>query len=385
MSLRMKLVEFTVLKRDIDAVLLCLGRRSYMQLDLPPKTDASAEPRGDAALLERLVSAANYLSVNLDGGGSLGGASLPGDEERTRAARIIDEAERIKGGLDGIAKRRAGLDQASSEIAAFMKLGLPAKELELLTFIHIAVGKLPPEKVSGVQTELGDRAIILPLGDEGRVIALSSKKGRFALETSLKAAGFTAQGAPGDGEAEPEDIVRRLWGEIGATETRADELERGKALLAASSAAEAPALARSLRASAMVEDAKSRLISTEAAFFFRGWVARNRLPAMASELEAITEGRIAARSFDPEELPSVASGEEKVPVAMKHGAFVSSFKGMVLSYGTPGRRVTGPSIRRPSWQSGSSSSSPSCSETRAREPSSSSRESSSPSRGRGSS
>jgi V/A-type H+-transporting ATPase subunit I len=44
---------------------------------------------------------------------------------------------------------------------------------------------------------------------------------------------------------------------------------------------------------------------------------------------------MAIRSYNPEEIEEVAEGREKVPVSLKHGAFVRGFEPLVFSYGAP--------------------------------------------------
>jgi len=56
---------------------------------------------------------------------------------------------------------------------------------------------------------------------------------------------------------------------------------------------------------------------------------------LVTELEKLTEGRIAVRSYNPEEVERVKDGREKVPVSLDHGAFVKGFENVVFSYGSP--------------------------------------------------
>jgi V/A-type H+-transporting ATPase subunit I len=57
--------------------------------------------------------------------------------------------------------------------------------------------------------------------------------------------------------------------------------------------------------------------------------------SLVEELEKLTENRVAVRSFNPEEIPAVQNGKEKVPVSLDHGTFVKGFEGVVFSYGAP--------------------------------------------------
>jgi V/A-type H+-transporting ATPase subunit I len=70
-------------------------------------------------------------------------------------------------------------------------------------------------------------------------------------------------------------------------------------------------------------------------YLLSGWVPADLVPSLVTELEKLTEGRIAVRSYNPEELQDVKEGREKVPVSLNHGAFVKGFENVVFSYGAP--------------------------------------------------
>lgn len=53
------------------------------------------------------------------------------------------------------------------------------------------------------------------------------------------------------------------------------------------------------------------------------------------DLDELTKGHTGIREFLPHEVESVASGQEKVPVQLKHGKLISSFERLIFSYGSP--------------------------------------------------
>jgi V/A-type H+-transporting ATPase subunit I len=84
-----------------------------------------------------------------------------------------------------------------------------------------------------------------------------------------------------------------------------------------------------------VEELKGKLRGTKNVYILSGWVPAEEVAALLRELETMTEGRVAVRSFNPEELPRIRSGAEKVPVSLNHGTFVRGFERVVFSYGAP--------------------------------------------------
>jgi V/A-type H+-transporting ATPase subunit I len=330
----MKKVEFRVLKRDIDLVLERLGRLGLMQIDFAAAP--AAEPVAEGPSLgESLESACAYLGLDCAPGVSSDECGLPGESDRAYAAEIIGKTLELRRGIENAAKRLEGLAQALAELRAFMKMGLPLAELELLTFIHLQTGRIDLAKLPWLTAELGERAIVVPLGDDGRIAAVSSKKGRFALDGALKQAGFVPQPLPADLKGLPSDVIASLESEEAALLAAKADMEGQREALAAENDQRLACLMQGFRMAARIEEAKRGLFSTDQVYLIQGWVPRDRLKEMAEQLEAVTEGRLAARSFDPEEVPAVAEGRVKVPVALKHGVFLSGFERLVASYGTP--------------------------------------------------
>jgi V/A-type H+-transporting ATPase subunit I len=86
---------------------------------------------------------------------------------------------------------------------------------------------------------------------------------------------------------------------------------------------------------AIAEQIKARLVATQNTYHLSGWVPQDAVHSLVEDLENLTQGRIAVRSYSPSELERVKDGREKVPVSLKHNAFVKGFQGLVFSYGAP--------------------------------------------------
>ena len=84
-----------------------------------------------------------------------------------------------------------------------------------------------------------------------------------------------------------------------------------------------------------VQQVESCLESTEYAYRICGWISLRDAKKLADDLDALTKGRVAICLYRPDEVPTVASGQEKVPVRFKHNKFVKSFERMLFSYGAP--------------------------------------------------
>jgi hypothetical protein len=106
------------------------------------------------------------------------------------------------------------------QIAGYEDLDLPLEQLAKFAFLHFAIGSLPG-KEPGQPARLGGRQRgVLPLAatrGPAAGVAVTSRKGRFALETTLKQAGFRPREAP---VQEGTDIVAELADESRVEQAR---------------------------------------------------------------------------------------------------------------------------------------------------------------------
>lgn len=344
-STTMRRMELLLLRSDIDATLRYLSSGHAFQVIYPDDTGSAAAggaTASDEAFLARLDGAvAKLAQVGAflgyeESGIDLAGARLPDDD-------LLAEIDRLAAFCAGNAeeeqarKRRVEeLEDSLREVKAFAGLSLPFEDIDKLSFVALRIGKVDARKLPYLASALEDRAVIIPLDDEGSIIAVASRKGRFALETELAKAGFVKAGLPADFRGVPASAIAAIESSLG-------EATRGLAASAAKrreAAAQYAARWREMLASVKLERAlkrvERRLDGTEWVYRLAGWVPAQEIKALAADLEKMFGDRIAIRIYDPEadEAANPAKPQE-VPFLFKHNGFVSGFQGIVMSYGTP--------------------------------------------------
>jgi V/A-type H+-transporting ATPase subunit I len=337
----MKQLELTVLARDVDGVIEFLGRRALMHLSGEEDPECSPDEGALKRIrenLDRLEAAARRL-----GAGALPAepgeeSRLPGEAEEALTARITGAAAALAKEEEEGREEKRKVEEALSEARAFSSLNAPFSDLDQLSYLTLRVGRLDPRRQPEIRKNLADRAVIIPLGggEAGdRVLAAASRKGRFALDSELKKADFVPIGIPGDYKGIPAELLAGLEARLGGVEKGLEENEKRKAGLREEYGDAIRTLTGAYLLAEIVERLKARLRATKSAYFLSGWVPSGMVNAMAEDLERLTGGRIGIRAWDPEELPAVREGREKVPVSLEHGAFVKGFEGLVFSYGAP--------------------------------------------------
>jgi V/A-type H+-transporting ATPase subunit I len=359
----MKHLDLSVMNKDTGSVLEYLGRRGVMHFsdeqmkaeipeaslndnrnyyeydDYDDDDDGESQRErtdfaGIAARLEKIRSSAAYIGVQLHDEPEED-SRLPGEAEDALTEKICGLIADLQNREKEARAEKEKVSEAFGEAKAFEYLNAPFSDLDQLSYLTLRVGRLDPHKTGALQEALSDRAVVIPLGEDGRILAAASRKGRFALDTELKKNDFVPIAIPEDYKGVPAEMLSgmeahlaSLDGDLAAVETEKQRLKKeyGQTLCS---------LSGSYIIANQVGELKKRLKGTRSVSVLSGWAPADQVPALASDLAALTAGRIGIRVYNPEEMPELGGDRSKVPVSLSHGRFVRSFESLVFSYGAP--------------------------------------------------
>jgi V/A-type H+-transporting ATPase subunit I len=351
----MKRVQMTVLRSDVNTVIEYLGRHKAMHFvvsDSPvvaansiadnvskadsPKISGNAEFLRIKGLMEKLRSSCEFLGVELPAEPAPDSV-LPGEADEALCDRLCSAIDALKEREIAVRREKQSVEEAYGEAKAFSSLNAPFSDLDQLSFLTLRVGRLDPKVQAELKETLGERAVIIPLGGEGsdRLLAASSRKGRFALDSELKRSSFKPITIPEGYQGVPAELLEGLEGRLRIAGKELEEIENEKSRLRNESQTALYRLGSILLMAIAAEEIKSRLVSTSSVYLLSGWIPADMINQTAGDLSKITHGRTAIRIYVPDEVPEVKDGSEKVPVSMKHGKFVKGFEGVIFSYGAP--------------------------------------------------
>jgi V/A-type H+/Na+-transporting ATPase subunit I len=349
-TVAMRKLEIVALKRDMNSVLEGLGHAGCFQIDPPnrgARSEASASASPSPGRPDEEGGAKRYrpeldsleelrLSLSLSYPESIPeGTRLPGPEEEAALESMRARTAHIEAEVKANAERASRARQALEEASVFVGLELPYRELDHLSFLTVRIGRVDPEELDGIRGALGDRAIALAVGGKGDIVAIASRRGRFALDTELTRAGFSPRQFSADFKGVPPELPAALERTIAELDEQRIFLEHEKKDLREELSGPWGSLAASYAVASAIEEARGLLEASDRAYRLAGWAPAGEVARIAGSIGARTGGRVALRSYVPKELDSVRSGEEDVPVLLKRRRFISSFERMVLSFGTP--------------------------------------------------
>jgi len=329
----MRKLELLVLKSDMDAVLECLGQARCFQLSTP-RTKNAKEASPLNPTIEKLKTIRDRLDLPAPDA-LLEGVRLPGPVEEQLVDKILAAVEDLGADQAELKEKRERVKETLDESEAFAGLDMPFKELDHLSFLSVRIGRVPAPELSPLSVSLGDRALILPIDENGTIIAAASKKGRFALDTELARAQFKAKELPPDFKGVPPELISGLKSEMQSLDEEEKNLTAKKEELKKLYQQPWETLAASYAVAETIEEVKESLESSDFVYRIEGWVPKDRVDSLVKQIGDCSGGHTAVRIYAPEELASVRDGKEKVPVLLKRRPFVSSFENLVISYGSP--------------------------------------------------
>lgn len=334
----MKMAELMVFRQDIDKVLEYIGKSAEFQLEQDVFDGSFSSPASDdlrGHILERLKDCRAYLAIP-DPEDYAPSATLPTAEDEKKALGLIADVDGIRERETANSELSRRVTSAYDEARGFANLKASYSEIEHLTFLTFRIGKIDPNVFDDLKAALSDRAVVIALGDDHRqILAASSKKGRFALDSELRRFGFVAIEIPKDFKGIPDGVLEGLERQIREAEAAAADIAEEKKNFCALRGDELISLLQDFSLETQVTGVRSKLESTQMVFRLSGWIPADDAQKVMRDLDELTEGRVAIRLYDPEEVPSVKSGKEKVPVKYKHNAYTKSFERMIFSYGAP--------------------------------------------------
>ena len=335
----MRLIELMVLKQDISNVIDYLGKCGEFQfqnrkMDSVQEKKSSEFSKADEYFL-KLDELRAFFNIEPPQEKKLECNCLT-EEQSEDCGKLISNGtslhERLKEQEAAVQK----VSDAYKEAEAFSNLQVEYSELDNLSFLSLKIGKIAPDNIAPLKLAVGDRAVIVPLGsDSSRILAASSKKGRFALDTELNRFGFVEMEIPKDSKGIPADVLESLKQKKEEAEKKLSELREEYDNFRETHEEKIVSYLESLSLQRQIERTMESLESTTLVYHITGWIPYSLISQAMKDLDQLTEGRIAIRGYHPMEVPAVLNGSEQVPVKLEHGKFVRAFERMVFSYGSP--------------------------------------------------
>jgi V/A-type H+/Na+-transporting ATPase subunit I len=343
-------VNALVLQRDERALLYGLGRAGVVHLSRTaagPQTapleppDRSLDLAHCDELLRRIQAVRQVCGV----------ADAPALEEPDVLAleqvdeRLLD----IERTGDDLTRRRTQLEQQWSQVAVlldqisgYQDVDLPLDELGKFAFLHFAIGSLPGKNLEKLRATTEENVVLLPLrvqGERQPIVAVTSRKGRFAMETTLQQAGFRHEQPPVGEGGDVKTLIEESRAERGRLAAELEQVRNQQQRFAAQAAPELALLEHAVRQEQAILQAEQHFPHTETAVLVTGWVPAEQAEVLVEQLKHATGERCVIHLENPDRVPV-----DEIPVLLRQPRWLRPFGALVTGYGLPGYRDLEPTL-----------------------------------------
>jgi len=346
--LRLSLV---VLERDERAVLRCLGRLGVVHLTRSPSGPETAPfaPRDrskELARCDHLLAHVEELRRSLEltplTAETAAAVEMSLEQADEQISPIEERAADLLQRRQHLLQRWGELTTVGEQVSSYRGWEIPLDQFDRYSFLHFVTGNLPAGTLDKLQQEIADNVALLPLPAwEGRqpIVAMTTFRGRAALEGALQRAGFEREVLPAVEGATTDTLSEQSRREQVQVAASLETLNAELRLLATEAAQPLAAIERAASLERRLLEAEQHCPRTEAAVLLTGWVPAEDAPTLGQRVREITNGKCVIETAAAEH-----SSKEQIPILLRHPRLLRPFEMLVSAYGLPGYHELEPTL-----------------------------------------
>jgi len=344
----MKKVDILVLSDGVDALTESLGRMGAIHLtNVKPTGEVTGIQKVDVAQERELWGGIERRAAAITGLLDLPKAEHPAPTPKSRTgqeiARKLEKTEGIAKDLVG--QRTAAredlerLKEVKREVESFAMIDTEIQHINDFSFLHFVVGSMPDPGLERLREQYkNEEGILMPFttpSGERRVIAITTKKKRWGLESDLDTAGFKKEDISEKYEGMPRHILEETERKREKAEREIEEIEPRIQALREECADSVRAAAARAHFEQEILHAKEHFGRTADTTLISGWVPAGKVDEVTRTLQELTGGRAVIEARDPASLKDVIEGRTAVPVLLSNPWFLKPFERIITTYGFP--------------------------------------------------
>ena len=339
----MKRLTVVVLERDERTVLRGLGELGAVHLvcaGAGPDTAPHAPPdrSDDLARCADFVARIDKVCrrLELQDLPDVAGEGLPEirlDEAERRLRPIETQTDEVLRRREDTLRQWGRVTAMLEQVEAYEGLDVSLEQIGQFSFLHFAVGSLPHENLAALEQEVGENVVLLPLAESDgrrRIAAVTSRKGRFALQSALEESDFRGEKMVPSTTGTMRQVLQEARREKNQLAGELARLKEAAQTLVRQVARPLAILRAAVRVERRILEAEQNFPRTDATVLIAGWIAADEAAAVRRRLHDLVGGRFVVETADPGDVP-----EEEIPVLVKHSRLLRPFQMLVAAYGLP--------------------------------------------------
>jgi V/A-type H+-transporting ATPase subunit I len=237
------------------------------------------------------------------------------------------------------------INQESDRLGEFPVQTVRLSTLRNLSHFYMVTGKMRMDTFLRARQVLENQALLVGSDDNsGKVLVLSSRANRWAVEEDLAKLGFEKIEIPDNLDSEITEKQKEYHDQIDALRIKLDQARLGVLRLGEQYGGVLLAIKRQLKTLLAVQQAQSMFGRSRHLYCISGWVPREKVDQVRELVRKASDGVGIVEVIDAEEDELVKAGLDEVPVKLQPSALERPFQMLVTNYSTPNYSELDPSI-----------------------------------------
>ena len=343
----MRKLHVLILGKYLNTVTVALGESGYVHLvdavhQSRDRLLSEVDRQSDIDTLQGLYQSVTALMNNL-GLPTEHPEAPPRDfslnEIRTLLQEVEQRFQQEDDAINELISESGTLTKEQQRLGSYPFRHIRFGELRDLDHLYIRSGRIPPGQLPELAGTLGDKGLLLHDFDEHlqeeRVLILSSRRNRWALDSELGKSGFRQEDIPAEAAGTAEDEERRVRDRLAGVRTAIEKHRERVRALAEQYGTRLAAMCAQLRSSLAIANAQQHFGKAAQLYCISGWVPSERQQDVVDLVEEATGGTAIVEVVTPFQDERVRRGVEKVPVKFPKIAPLKPFQRLVTAFGAP--------------------------------------------------
>lgn len=350
-------VNVLVLEKYLDEVTRAIGELGAVHLaDAAPQSREQLLERVDLGdrirelddLYRRCGILCESLGVDVRQGEQEGDTC--GSPKRIRATldTIEDAYNQEDDAINRLLVESGTLAEKATRLEAFPFRRIRFAALRDLSYLYIVTGRASPAMLPELQQVLGDRALVLqqpqPGRTESRVLVVSSRRNRWAIESELTKHEVKQEPLPEELDGSADQEAGRVRGKLAEVKTALEQHRRRVLELREKWQGDLCRIWTQLHENLLILRAQEHFGRAPGMYCISGWIPAEERERVERNVQEITGGAAVVEFVDPDRDEQVRNGRERVPVMYRPVRFLRPFQALVSTFGAPRYDEVEPSL-----------------------------------------
>lgn len=344
-SAPMRKVNIFVSEENILDLTIALGRLEVLHLDEAEVAEGWESSTGGywseqanryASLERRLRNSLDTLGVSREG------VDAPDQLVPREDARVIEEKIRdVEEELDDWQERKRAAKRARERLELVVEgtrllspLEISMEALQELDHLHLAIGTIPREDLSGLQMAIFRIPFVIIPTIERRervlIFAATTQDNAAIMDLALRSAFFEPLELPKGVSGSPDEVLADLEKRLQEVEERLAQLEEERRQMAEARGDRLLEWWRRSQGNAQVTGLIDRFGRHGETNLIVGWVPERDLDGLIKTVSEVTEGEADIEILEPRPSP-----QRPVPTLLQNPPFLKPFERIVSTFGFP--------------------------------------------------